>query len=72
MARRDVQTLKAAANRAVTLSLVTDQTYSCARDFVIPALGYYELLPDTGTVQVAIPAQRPGSRLEPGSSPGAH
>jgi hypothetical protein len=29
------------------LNLVTDRTYSCA-DFVIPALDYYELLPDTG------------------------
>jgi sulfite exporter TauE/SafE len=55
--------LKAAANKALTLSLVTDQTYSCARDFVIPALDYYELLPDTGTVQVSIPAQIKGTRL---------
>jgi plastocyanin domain-containing protein len=57
------QTLKAPAGKAVTLSLVTDQTYSCARDFVIPALDYYELLPDTGTVQVSIPAQEKGSTL---------
>lgn len=57
------QTLKAAANKAFTLNLVTDQTYSCTRDFVIPALNYYELLPDTGTVQVNIPAQKAGSRL---------
>jgi sulfite exporter TauE/SafE len=57
------QTLKAAADKAVTLNLVTDQTYSCARDFVIPALKYYELLPDTGTVQVSIPAQPRGSKL---------
>ncbi len=57
------RTLKAAANKAATLSLVTDQTYSCTRDFVIPALDYYELLPDTGTVQVSIPAQPKGTRL---------
>jgi sulfite exporter TauE/SafE len=57
------QTLKAAADESVTLNLVTDQTYSCTRDFVIPALDFYELLPDTGTVQVAIPAQKAGSRL---------
>jgi len=57
------QTLKAAANESVTLNLVTDQTYSCTRDFVIPALNFYELLPDTGTVQVDIPSQKPGSRL---------
>jgi len=57
------QILSAAANEALTLSLITDQTYSCARDFVIPALDYYELLPDTGTVQVSIPAQPKGTKL---------
>jgi len=56
-------TLKAPADKSFTLNLVTDQTYSCARDFVIPALDYYELLPDTGTVQVNIPAQAKGSTL---------
>lgn len=56
-------TLKAPAGKDVTLNLVTNQTYSCARDFVIPALDYYELLPDTGTVRVTIPAQRAGSTL---------
>jgi len=56
-------TLKAPADKAFTLNLVTNQTYSCARDFVIPALDYYELLPDTGAVQVNIPAQEKGSTL---------
>jgi sulfite exporter TauE/SafE len=56
-------TLKVAAGQAFTLSLVTDKTYSCARDFVIPALNYYQLLPDTGTVQIKIPAQPAGSKL---------
>ena len=55
--------MKAPADKAFTLNLVTNQTYSCARDFVIPALDYYELLPDTGTVQVNIPAQEKGSTL---------
>jgi len=57
------QTLKVPAGKDFTLNLVTDKTYSCARDFVIPALDYYELLPDTGTVQVSIPAQQKGSTL---------
>ena len=57
------QTLNADANIAFTLNLVTDQTYSCARDFVIPALNVYQLLPDTGTVQVNIPAQPAGTRM---------
>ena len=57
------QTLKAPAGQAVTLNLVTNKTYSCSRDFVIPGLDFYQLLPDTGTVQVSIPAQAEGSKL---------
>jgi uncharacterized protein len=57
------QTLSAPAGKDFKLNLVTNQTYSCSRDFVIPALDYYELLPDTGTVQVSIPAQEKGSTL---------
>lgn len=56
-------TLKAPAGQNVTLNLVTNKTYSCSRDFVIPALDFYQLLPDTGTVQVSIPAQEKGSTL---------
>jgi sulfite exporter TauE/SafE len=57
------QTLNAAADRPFTLHLVTNKTYSCSRSFVIPALEYYELLPDSGTVEVSIPAQPQGTRL---------
>jgi sulfite exporter TauE/SafE len=57
------QTLKAPAGQDVTLNLVTNKTYSCSRDFVIPALNFYQLLPDTGTVQVSIPAQASGSKI---------
>ena len=56
-------TLSAPADTVVTLNLITNQTYSCARDFVIPGLNVYQLLPDTGTVQVSIPAQSKGSTL---------
>jgi hypothetical protein len=57
------QTLSAPAGKDFKLNLVTNETYSCSRDFVIPALDFYELLPDTGTVQVDIPAQEKGSTL---------
>jgi len=57
------QTISAPAGKAFTLNLVTNKTYSCARDFVIPALDYYELLPDSGTVQINIPAQTKGNTL---------
>jgi len=57
------QTLQARANTPIKLNLVTSQTYSCARDFVIPALNYYELLPETGNTLVDIPAQPAGTRM---------
>ena len=57
------RTLRANANMPVSLNLVTNQTYSCARDFVIPAMGFYELLPETGNVVVDIPAQPSGTRM---------
>ncbi len=56
-------TLKASAGKTVTLNLVTNKTYSCSRDFVIPALNFYQLLPDTGTTRINIPAQAKGSTL---------
>ena len=57
------RTLGAPADTAVTLNLVTNQTYSCARDFVIPSLDVYQLLPDTGIMQVSIPAQPKGTTM---------
>jgi sulfite exporter TauE/SafE len=57
------QTISAPAGKAFTLNLVTNKTYSCSRDFVIPGLNFYQLLPDTGTVQVNIPAQEKGNKL---------
>jgi sulfite exporter TauE/SafE len=57
------QRLKAVANEPINLNLVTQSTFSCARDFVIPALGIQILLPETGTVPVDIPAQKPGTIL---------
>jgi sulfite exporter TauE/SafE len=55
--------LQAKADTALKLALVTDNTTSCARDFVIPALDYYELLPRSGTTMVDIPPQAAGSVL---------
>ncbi len=53
--------LHAPANRQVALALVTNKTTSCARDFVIPKLKVYQLLPNTGRVTVNIPPQTPGT-----------
>ncbi len=55
------EVLYAPADQEVALDLVTNKTYSCSRDFVIPALKYYQLLPETGRVTVKIPPQKPGT-----------
>lgn len=53
--------LVAKAGETVLLNIVTNETYSCALDFVIPALGVEKLLPSTGTVPIEIPAQAAGT-----------
>ncbi|OGO67200.1 MAG: hypothetical protein A2Z49_11700 [Chloroflexi bacterium RBG_19FT_COMBO_56_12] len=57
------RTLHARADTALQLALVTDNTRSCSRDFVIPALKVYQLLPTSGTTMVNIPPQASGSVL---------
>ena len=53
--------LHARADTPVSLNLVTNQTFSCSRSFVIPALGVERLLPQTGTETISIPAQTAGT-----------
>lgn len=55
--------LRAPANQAVRLNLVTNKTYSCSRAFVIPALNVEKILPATGVESVNIPPQPAGSVL---------
>ncbi|MEJ5314920.1 MULTISPECIES: sulfite exporter TauE/SafE family protein [Anaerolinea] len=55
--------LTARAGEPVTLKLVTDNTFSCSRAFLIPALKVQRLLPATGTEVVEIPPQKPGTTL---------
>jgi sulfite exporter TauE/SafE len=57
------QQLSAPADREFILNLVTDETYSCARDFMIPELDYYQLLPESGSMQVTIPARAKGTTM---------
>jgi sulfite exporter TauE/SafE len=56
--------LHAKAGVPLKLKLVSQGTYSCARDFVIPALNIEKLLPADGTVMIDIPAQQPGAVLQ--------
>jgi uncharacterized protein len=55
------RTLHAKADVALKLIMVTQNTYSCSRGFVIPALNVEELLPANGTVVIDIPAQKAGT-----------
>jgi sulfite exporter TauE/SafE len=54
------QTLYASAGVPVKLTVVTNNTRSCAIAFVIPDLNYETLLPVTGVTAIDIPAQSPG------------
>jgi uncharacterized protein len=53
--------LLAPANQLVTLNLITQNTVSCSRAFVIPALNQQILLPETGTEMIKIPPQNSGT-----------
>jgi len=57
------QKVSAPAGKDFNLNLITNKTYSCARDFLIPDIDFYQLLPDTGMVQVNIPAQAKGTTM---------
>lgn len=56
--------LHARAETPITLNLVTNQTYSCSRSFVIPALRVEKLLPASGTETISIPAQTAGTVMQ--------
>jgi sulfite exporter TauE/SafE len=65
-------TSHAQADVPITLNLVTKNTVSCARAFEIPSLGVSEILPQTGSVSVTIPAQKAGSTLRYSCSMGMY
>jgi uncharacterized protein len=65
-------TSHARAGVSITLNLVTQNTVSCARAFVIPSLGVEELLPRNGSVSVELPAQKAGSTLRYSCSMGMY
>jgi plastocyanin domain-containing protein len=52
------------ADQAVELHLVTQDTHSCSRAFVIPDLDVSELLPETGDVVVNLPPQAAGTMIQ--------
>jgi sulfite exporter TauE/SafE len=58
------RTLHARADTPLKLKMVSSNTYSCARDFVIPALNIEQLLPANGAVAIDIPAQKKGTVMQ--------
>ena len=54
------------------MALVTDDTHSCSRAFVIPSLNMERLLPESGIVVVDLPAQQPGKVLNYSCSMGMY
>lgn len=55
--------LSGPADTPMILSVVTDNTISCSRAFVIPALNVEVLLPESGATPIEIPPQAAGSVL---------
>lgn len=55
--------LAAPAGVPVKLNVVTNNTYSCSRAFVIPDLNVETILPETGVVPIDIPAQKVGYKM---------
>lgn len=55
--------LQAPSDTELTLNLITDNTNSCSRAFLIPELNISELLDQTGTKSVQIPAQPAGKKI---------
>ncbi len=58
------EVLELPAGQPVELHLVTNNTRSCSRAFVIPALNVEEILPETGDVMVNLPAQPAGTDMD--------
>jgi uncharacterized protein len=56
--------LSAPAGRQLVLTVVTQDTFSCSRAFVIPVLGVEVLLPQTGTTSIDIPPQEAGTVMQ--------
>ncbi len=55
--------LAAPANVDLTLNVITQDTVSCSRAFLVPSLGVQIILPETGVVPISIPAQPAGTVL---------
>ena len=65
-------TQHAVANVVSMLTITTQNTRSCSRAFIIPALWVEKLLPETGSETIQIPPQAPGTVLRYSCSMGMY
>lgn len=56
--------LTAPAGQTVHLNLISQNTYSCSRAFVIPVLNISAVLPETGSQLVDLPPQKAGTQMQ--------
>lgn len=54
----------AQANVPTILKIDTNGTFDCSAAVKIPSLNYYTILPPSGTSEVEIPPQQPGSKIQ--------
>ncbi len=65
-------TQQTAGGQPFQIRLVTNNTRSCARAFVIPKLNYQKVLPATGTTLIDVPPQPSGTELRYSCSMGMY
>lgn len=54
----------AKANMPTVLRMTTNGTFDCSSGVTIPSLGYRQILPATGSTDIEVPAQKPGTTLD--------
>jgi plastocyanin domain-containing protein len=55
--------IKASANLPSILRVITDKTFDCSSDLTIPSLKITQKLPITGSTNITIPPQKPGTKI---------
>lgn len=55
--------IKAPAGKPISLTVVTSGTTGCTRGFVIPAIGFQRVLPESGQTSITIPASAANGNL---------
>lgn len=58
------RTTKAQANTPTVLNVVTNGTYDCSLALSIPAVGFRQNLPASGTTPITLPPQVPGTTIK--------